>query len=546
MRAMHDDTDLLREFVEFHSEAAFSTLVQRYVNLVYSTALRASHGDSHRAEEACNLVFTDLARKAPSLLGRSVLGGWLYLSTSFAVARLTRDERRWRLREQEAHKMNDLNAGASAEDVEWNQVRPVIDDALREMDDEDREAVIMRFFEGQTFSRIGARLGLSEDTARKRVERSLDKLHALLTRRGISSTAAALATVLVTNVVTAAPAGLAVSATSAALAATSGFSGSILVFMSSIKLKLAIGTALVLAAGVGLTLQTRANRELRHELRATREHDEATQRALTAAERRSEATLAKAATLETQLAAAQAKLNDAAHAAASKSNAAPANEQPRGPAPVVLSRAEWNGLMKAHPELLEAQNIEAKYNMERCYGALFKNLNLTSDKIAQFEELLLDKTHAPLDVYAAAEAQGIDPEKNKEEYNRLVGTAQNETEAKIKNLLGDSGYAQLQTYDQTLAQRGAVMELQLNLASSSKPLTAQQVESLVTILAATAPDLGRTGIVPSEAYVQAQSLLAPEQIGALQLMRQKSEASQTFTETLKKLYGSNVRGMSVR
>ena len=257
---MNDDSELLRQFVENRSDEAFAELVRRYVNLVYSTALRETRGDVHRAEEAAQLVFIDLARKAPSLVNRTVLGGWLYLGVAFAVASLARSERRWRRREQEANAMQESDAESSARDVDWNRLWPVLDALMREMGPRDREAVLLRFFEAQSFSQIGERLRLTEDAARKRVERALGKLQNLLEQRGIKSTTAALATVLAAEAVTAAPAGLAGAATSAALTASSGAIG-VLAFMSTTKLIVGIVGAAALTGVVGYVIGNRAGLE---------------------------------------------------------------------------------------------------------------------------------------------------------------------------------------------------------------------------------------------------------------------------------------------
>jgi RNA polymerase sigma factor (sigma-70 family) len=254
---MDDDSALLRQFVENHSDEAFAELVRRYVNLVYSTALRETRGDSHRAEETTQLVFIDLARKAPSLVNRTVLGGWLYLSVAFAAARLARADRRWHRREQEANAMYESNAESSARDLDWNRLWPVLDVVMREMEQRDREAVLLRFFEGLSFAQIGERLRFTEDTARKRVERALGKLQSLLERRGIKSTTAALASVLAAEAVTAAPAGLAGAATGAALTAGGGAIG-VFAFMSTTKLIVGIVGAAALAGAVGYVLKNRA------------------------------------------------------------------------------------------------------------------------------------------------------------------------------------------------------------------------------------------------------------------------------------------------
>src|SRR5437868_5165533 len=186
---MIEDAELLENYARHRSEAAFTELVGRHVNLVYSAALRQANGDAHLAQDATQLVFTDLAHKAASLGGRTVLVGWLYTSTRYAVSKLVRGEQRRRRREGEAELMQELTEDPTA-NVEWERVRPVLDDALAALDKEDRDAVLLRYFEGRDFAEVGKRLQVSENAARMRVTRALDQLYAQLSRRGVTSSTA--------------------------------------------------------------------------------------------------------------------------------------------------------------------------------------------------------------------------------------------------------------------------------------------------------------------------------------------------------------------
>lgn len=212
-----NDALLLQRYAVDGSPAAFTELVQRHIGFVYHVALRQTGGDSALAEDAAHLVFVDLARKAGRLGGRPLVG-WLYTSAKFAAAKLRRTEMRRLRREWEAERMKEINA-PEVGDAAWQRLRPVIDEALEVLDEADRSAVLLRFFEGRTWSDIGDTLGLGEDTVRKRLDRALEKMAGVLDRRGIPSTGAALATVLATQSALAAPAGLAVSVSGAALVA---------------------------------------------------------------------------------------------------------------------------------------------------------------------------------------------------------------------------------------------------------------------------------------------------------------------------------------
>jgi RNA polymerase sigma factor (sigma-70 family) len=272
---MSDDAELLRRYAEQHSEAAFAELVRRHLNLVFSAALRLTKGDTHRAEDVAQLVFTDLARKAAALSHRPVLAGWLYTSTHYATAKILRTEQRRHTREQEAQAMHELLSGAAPE-ADWDRLRPVLDAAMRELSERDREAVLLRFFEGRGFAEVGARLNLTENAARMRVDRALDKLRGRLAQHGVTSTAAALAMALASQAVVAAPAGLAATVTGTALsgaAAAGGSAWAVLQFIAMNKLQIGIVSTVIVAAGSGAVLQQQANAQLQREIDALRQEN---------------------------------------------------------------------------------------------------------------------------------------------------------------------------------------------------------------------------------------------------------------------------------
>src|SRR5712675_1491643 len=142
---MNDD-ELLQRYAESRCEASFAELVKRYVDLVYSAALRQTGGDAHLAHDVTQSVFIDLARKAGSLSERPVLAGWLYTSAHFAAAKIVRTEQRWRAREQQANSMREIS-DETAVDARWEEVRPVIDEAMHELNQSERDAVLLRYFE---------------------------------------------------------------------------------------------------------------------------------------------------------------------------------------------------------------------------------------------------------------------------------------------------------------------------------------------------------------------------------------------------------------
>ncbi len=270
--AMIEDIELLRRYAGEGAEDAFAELVARHVNLVHSAALRQVQGDAHLAADATQLVFADLARKARELTGHRVLAGWLYTSARYAAAKLVRGEVRRRAREQEAWRMeNDTGREEQASaGLDWSRVREVLDEAMAELGRADREAVLLRYFEDRDYAAVAARLGLSPNAARMRVDRALDKLRARLERRGIASTGAALSAALAAQAVAAAPAGLAAAVTSGALAGVAAGSPGLVaaVFMSMGKAPMGVTGALLVAGATGFILQHREHAALRAELAA--------------------------------------------------------------------------------------------------------------------------------------------------------------------------------------------------------------------------------------------------------------------------------------
>jgi RNA polymerase sigma factor (sigma-70 family) len=243
------DGQLLRSYARERSESAFTELVRRHIDLVYSAALRQVNGNIPEAEDVTQAVFTDLARKAATLASHASLAGWLYTSTRFLAANARRTVARRLVREQEAHAMNAMIESAEPES-DWMQVRPLLDEAMHTLDPADREAVLLRHFERRSYSDIGAKLGLTENAARMRVDRALDKLQLVLAKRGLTSTALSLAALVGANAVEAAPAHLAgvVAKAAFASAGTVGLFAGLSQLVTISKLKLAL--AMVAAAGL--------------------------------------------------------------------------------------------------------------------------------------------------------------------------------------------------------------------------------------------------------------------------------------------------------
>ena len=212
-----NSSKLLRRFASDGSEESFARLMREHLDHVYSVAVRRVGGDSHLARDVTQTVFADLVRKLRNRgsdpFGSTPLSGWLHQHTCFVSSKLIRTEQRRRNREEIAA-MNRMNEDRT----DWSQLAPVIDEAVVQLPESDRIAVLLRFYERRDLRALGQRLGISEDAAQKRVSRALDRLRDILSNRGITSTAAALSAVLGHQAVAAAPGGLLASVCSAALA----------------------------------------------------------------------------------------------------------------------------------------------------------------------------------------------------------------------------------------------------------------------------------------------------------------------------------------
>ena len=257
-----DDLELLRQFARQHSDDAFAALVSRHVNLVYSVALRQT-GDAALAEEITQAVFIILARKAATLGDKVVLAGWLCRTARYVSANALTIQRRRQRREQEAYMQTILNSGGDASsqtihDESGRQIAPLLDAALARLGGKDHDAIVLRFFENKELIHVGAALGVSEDAAKKRVSRALEKLRKYFTQRGVSSTTEIIAGTISANSIQVAPVALAKSVTAVAIAKGAAASASTLTLIkgalkimawTKAKSAIVVGACVLLTAG---------------------------------------------------------------------------------------------------------------------------------------------------------------------------------------------------------------------------------------------------------------------------------------------------------
>jgi RNA polymerase sigma factor (sigma-70 family) len=249
---MTSDLELLQNYADRNSEEAFAELIRRHLDLVYSAALRQVRSPQ-LAEEVAQSAFTDLARNAGKLKPDTILTAWLYQVARRTAIDVVRHESRRQLREQIATEINAMNATAS----DWTHVEPFLDEAMHTLDETDRAAVLLRYFENKSLREVGQTLGTSEDTAQKRVSRAVERLREFFAKRGVTVGTSGLAVLISANAVQAAPVGLAATISTAAVLAGTTFATTTtataikIIAMTTIQKSL-IATTLAVVAGTGI------------------------------------------------------------------------------------------------------------------------------------------------------------------------------------------------------------------------------------------------------------------------------------------------------
>ena len=268
------DMELLRQYVLQNSEDAFAALVARHVNLVFSAALRKT-GSTAAAEEITQAVFIILARKAGRLGAGTVLSGWLYHTARLTTASYLRTQIRRAHREQEAYMQSLTDEPVTKA---WQEIEPLLEDGMGRLGEKDRNAIVLRFFDGKSFQEIGAAVGSSENAAKKRVAHALEKLRKFFTKRGVHSTSAIIAGAISANSIQAAPVGLAKTISVVAMAKGAAASASTLTLIkgalkimawTKMKTAIVIGVCVFLAAGTVTIQQVRKPKYNPNDFQAT-------------------------------------------------------------------------------------------------------------------------------------------------------------------------------------------------------------------------------------------------------------------------------------
>jgi RNA polymerase sigma factor (sigma-70 family) len=459
-----DDMRLLEEYARDRSEQAFSTLVSRNLNLVYSAAMR-SVNNSHQAEEITQAVFLMLARKAASLRPDTLLSGWLYQTARLTAANYVRAESRRQRREQRFQ--SDMNTSDPPE--AWTRVGPLLEEAMAHLNESDRDAIVLRFFQGKAFKEVGDALGVNEDAAKMRVSRALDKLREFFVRRGITMSAGALALALAENSIQAAPGGLAASVVSAAagVAQSSALAVSgttmmkgVLHMMSSAKVSLVIG----LGAAAVVGMQWRQNYTQEQTLRQL----EAQVALQTLSNRTDQAEIARLRELNASYVKTMDSMSrDAVKSRANARSAQDANQR----AEAAMKRAAKAGensmdKMFSNPDWLKAMRPTQLMTVKAQLGPLVKRLGLSPEQADKFYDTIVDSGIKAVQAISAGNTNGIDP---------------HSLSQSLRSLLGDAGFAQYNEYLKN-EMYGQTMFSAMKSYFDDNPLTDQQQQQLVQAL----------------------------------------------------------------
>ncbi|HWF18989.1 MAG TPA: sigma-70 family RNA polymerase sigma factor [Verrucomicrobiae bacterium] len=294
----NNDFELLQEYAQKDSEDSFAELVRRHLNMVYSAALRQVRSQQ-LAEEVAQSVFADLARNARRLAPGAIITAWLYQVTRRTAIDVIRRESRRQLREQIAAQMNAIHNT----EAEWLQIEPLLDEAMESLDETDRAAILLRYFENKPLREVGVTLGISDDAAQKRVSRAVERLQEFFKQRGLGIGAAVLVVLISANAVQSAPIGLVLAISAAAATgtslATTAMTAKTIATMTAMQKSIVLAS-LIVAAGMGI-YTTGKTSQLRNQVKSLTGQQDALSTRLAQAEQERDASTNRLASLNQQL-----------------------------------------------------------------------------------------------------------------------------------------------------------------------------------------------------------------------------------------------------
>jgi RNA polymerase sigma factor (sigma-70 family) len=476
------DLELLQSFARDRSQDAFTELVRRHLNLVFSAALRLVRS-SQLAEEVAQSVFSDLARDTAKLQPDTVLVAWLHSVTRRTAVDFIRKESHRQLREQIAIETNAMNTS----DAQWTDIEPLLDEAVAALDETDRIAVLLRYFENKSLREVGAQLGVSDDTAQKRVSRAVEKLREFFCKRKITIGAGSLGVLITANAVQAAPVGLITTISAAVVAGTAVTTSTVIatvtktIAMTTLQKTLITATVAVLA-GAGI-YEARQAAQLRDQVQTLQqsqaplaEQIQNLQKSFSDATNRladllEENTKIKSGQNQKELLALRGKVtvlsNQAAKAAKDAANKA--------------KNPMMN--MSSDPLMLEQEHAQTSRKVKRDYAKLFADLNLPQDKADALNDLIVKK----LNVYVDLNSDLVGSNPDQSQMDKMKAAAQKIQAAgnEINQLLGADDYSKFKNYEDTMDQRYEVSGPQgfARELPAGQALTSDQTEQLISAMA---------------------------------------------------------------
>ena len=450
-----DDHELLAEYARHRSEPAFAALVERYVNLVYSAALRFT-GNSHHAQEITQAVFVVLARKADRLGRGVVMPGWLYQTARLTAANFVKSEIRRQRREQEAYMQSTLTG---PEPASWDEVASLLEEAMGCLGEMDRDAVVLRYFENRTAEETAARLQLTAGAVHKRVERALGKLRKFFSKRNVAIGTGGLGALLSANAVQSAPAGLAGAISTAVLSGTT-ISASLLITttqtiaMTTLQ-KAVITATLAVVAGSGI-YEARQVVQLRRQNEALQEQAAPRAAEIQQLQRERDAASNRVAALTEELASAR-----------------------KNPTELLKLRGEVGALrqekaaaegrsaisqLTANPQARQTLRDEQKIGITTLYSDLAKRLKLTPEQSAQLTDLLTDHIMDNIDLITEA----LHDNKSRSEIDRMFAQQDSILRDRLQALVGPDGLAQYLDYSKNLMSTLTVGEFMGSLTGDAE------------------------------------------------------------------------------
>jgi RNA polymerase sigma factor (sigma-70 family) len=519
-----DDMQLLREYASRNSEEAFATLVSRHIDLVYSAALRHV-GNHHQAQEISQAVFVILARKARSLSAGTILAGWLFRTARLTAANYVRTEIRRARREQEAYMQSNPSDNTGER---YQEVAPALNDVIDSLREKERNAIVLRYLQGKSYREVAVALGGSEEAAQMRVSRGLEKMRKQFARRGIVTSAAALAGVMAAQGAQAAPSGVAATVSAAAIygatlsASTLSVVQGTLKLMAWTKVKFAVGAGVVALLAYQYhqnTVQARQVDAARETLARNRQAFEAQEDRIAALEQQNRAIVETRESQAQELNFLRARRKDGVRQANRAANTT-----------TLLSATLQDPDTRA---LLRTQMVN---NYRQRYGALAKELRIDPEAGEKLVQFAADESMKVLEAVAAFTDGKIsaDAALNVEAEAIQNGTNQ------LRLTLGEEGLARFEEDMRSYPSRSLVAQFDKQLGPF--PISAYQREGLLKIFQAEPLDMTRqlAGEISVELVVspgdlnqgfaqqaaanqrireRAAGLLAPDQLEALQAMQ---------------------------